>query len=174
MSRKGHPKTARRQALRWRPRLCPLSKESREKRPGHDGRDHSQGSSPSHWGLRKKFCGPQGAHQTVLIPKENAKTSRRSVKDLEEVNIELVTHMDDVLGFALVPDKAGELFKEPKWPHRSFAGKTRGRRRFARIEPKGTGKPRITRIGDLISVPLVCFWFFPAFAHQPEACFYLC
>ncbi len=51
----------------------------------------------------------------MLIPKDNAKDLKEiPAKILEEINIELLTHMDDVLRLALAPKEAGELFKEPE------------------------------------------------------------
>ena len=67
-------------------------------------------------GLKEKILAAHRALiKTVLIPKENAKDLKEiPSKVLEEINIELVSHMDDVLGFALATDNAGELFKEPE------------------------------------------------------------
>jgi ATP-dependent Lon protease len=67
-------------------------------------------------GLKEKILAAHRALiKTVLIPKENAKDLKEiPSKILEEVNIELVTHMDDVLRFAVAPDRVDELFREPE------------------------------------------------------------
>ncbi len=67
-------------------------------------------------GLKEKILAAHRALlKTVLIPKENAKDLKDiPEKILREVNIELLTHMDDVLKFALATDGAGKLFKEPE------------------------------------------------------------
>ena len=67
-------------------------------------------------GLKEKILAAHRALiKTVLIPKENAKDLKEiPAKILEEVNIELLTHMDDVLRLALAPKEASELFKEPE------------------------------------------------------------
>ncbi|MGC9196102.1 MAG: endopeptidase La [Syntrophobacteraceae bacterium] len=66
-------------------------------------------------GLKEKILAAHRALlKTVLIPKDNAKDLKDiPEKILREVNIELLTHMDDVLKFALVTDQAGKLFTEP-------------------------------------------------------------
>ncbi len=67
-------------------------------------------------GLKEKILAAHRALiKTVLIPKENAKDLKEiPAKILEEINIELLTHMDDVLRLALAPEEARELFKEPE------------------------------------------------------------
>ena len=67
-------------------------------------------------GLKEKILAAHRALiKTVLIPRENAKDLKEiPPKILEEVNIELLTHMDDVLRLALVPKEASGLFKEPE------------------------------------------------------------
>jgi ATP-dependent Lon protease len=67
-------------------------------------------------GLKEKILAAHRALlKTVLIPKENAKDLKDiPEKILREVNIELLTHMDDVLKFALASDEVGKLFKEPE------------------------------------------------------------
>jgi ATP-dependent Lon protease len=67
-------------------------------------------------GLKEKILAAHRALlKTVLIPKDNAKDLKEiPAKILEEINIELLTHMDDVLRLALAPKEAGELFKEPE------------------------------------------------------------
>jgi ATP-dependent Lon protease len=67
-------------------------------------------------GLKEKILAAHRALlKTVLIPRDNAKDLKEiPAKVLEEINIELVNHMDDVLRLALVPDEAGNLFKEPE------------------------------------------------------------
>ncbi len=65
-------------------------------------------------GLKEKILAAHRALiKTVLVPKDNAKDLKEiPAKILEEVNIELLTHMDDVLRLALAPKEPGELFKE--------------------------------------------------------------
>ncbi len=67
-------------------------------------------------GLKEKILAAHRALiKTVLIPKENAKDLKEiPAKILEEINIELVTHMDDVLRLALAPGEVRKLFKEPE------------------------------------------------------------
>ncbi|MGC8495393.1 MAG: S16 family serine protease, partial [Syntrophobacteraceae bacterium] len=49
------------------------------------------------------------------IPKDNAKDLKEiPEKILREVNIELLTHMDDVLKFALATEEPGKVFQEPE------------------------------------------------------------
>ena len=66
-------------------------------------------------GLKEKIL---AAHRslikTVLIPKENAKDMKDiPQKILQEINIELVDHTDDVLRKALVLENESSLFREP-------------------------------------------------------------
>ncbi|ROR01462.1 endopeptidase La [Desulfosoma caldarium] len=63
-------------------------------------------------GLKEKILAAhRGLIKTVLIPEENAKDLRDiPAKILEEVNVELVGHMDDVLRKALVLDDPERLF----------------------------------------------------------------
>ncbi len=65
-------------------------------------------------GLKEKILAAhRGLIKTVLIPEENAKDLRDiPAKILEEVNVELVGHMDDVLRKALVLDDPDSLFKD--------------------------------------------------------------
>ncbi|MGC9967022.1 MAG: endopeptidase La [Syntrophobacteraceae bacterium] len=67
-------------------------------------------------GLKEKILAAHRALiKTVLVPKDNAKDLKEiPAKILEEINIELVTHMDDVLRLALAPVEADKLFKEPE------------------------------------------------------------
>jgi ATP-dependent Lon protease len=67
-------------------------------------------------GLKEKILAAHRALlKTVLIPNENAKDLKDiPEKILGEINIELMTHMDDVLKIALATDEAGKLFKEPE------------------------------------------------------------
>src|SRR5208283_1166778 len=67
-------------------------------------------------GLKEKILAAHRALiKTVLIPEENAKDLKEiPAKILEEVNIELLRHMDDVLRLALAPEESGKLFKEPE------------------------------------------------------------
>jgi len=67
-------------------------------------------------GLKEKILAAHRALiKTVLIPEENAKDLKEiPAKILQEINIELLRHMDDVLKHALVPEEARELFKEPE------------------------------------------------------------
>jgi ATP-dependent Lon protease len=67
-------------------------------------------------GLKEKILAAHRALiKTVLIPEENAKDLKEiPAKILQEVNIELMTHMDDVLKFALASDETGKLFEEPE------------------------------------------------------------
>ncbi len=65
-------------------------------------------------GLKEKILAAhRGLIKTVLIPKENAKDLKEiPEKILEEVNIELVEHMDEVLRKALALDDPESLFKK--------------------------------------------------------------
>jgi ATP-dependent Lon protease len=67
-------------------------------------------------GLKEKILAAHRALiKTVLIPEENAKDLKEiPAKILQEINIELLRHMDDVLKLALAPQEAQELFKEPE------------------------------------------------------------
>jgi ATP-dependent Lon protease len=67
-------------------------------------------------GLKEKILAAHRALiKTVLIPEENAKDLKEiPAKILQEINIELLRHMDDVLKHALAPEEARELFKEPE------------------------------------------------------------
>jgi ATP-dependent Lon protease len=67
-------------------------------------------------GLKEKILAAHRALiKTVLVPKDNAKDLKEiPAKILEEINIELLTHMDDVLRLALAPKEASKLFKEPE------------------------------------------------------------
>lgn len=69
-------------------------------------------------GLKEKILAAhRGLIKTVLIPEENAKDLRDiPAKILEEVNVELVGHMDDVLRKALVLDDPERLFKDASPP----------------------------------------------------------
>ncbi|MGQ9749229.1 endopeptidase La [Desulfosoma sp.] len=69
-------------------------------------------------GLKEKILAAhRGLIKTVLIPEENAKDLRDIPgKILEEVNVELVGHMDDVLRKALVLDDPERLFKDTPSP----------------------------------------------------------
>jgi ATP-dependent Lon protease len=66
-------------------------------------------------GLKEKILAAhRGLLKTVLIPKENAKDLKEiPEKILQEINVELVEHMDDVLRKALAISEDAELFKEP-------------------------------------------------------------
>ncbi|MFP5213797.1 MAG: endopeptidase La [Acidobacteriota bacterium] len=66
-------------------------------------------------GLKEKILGAHRALiKTVLVPKENAKDLKDiPPKILEEINVELVEHMDDVLRKALAINDESELFREP-------------------------------------------------------------
>ena len=90
-------------------------------------------------GLKEKILAAHRALiKTVLIPKENAKDLKEiPAKILEEINIELVTHMDDVLRLALAPDEAGELFKEPEAAAPVILPKEAGGRRDSRALTPG-------------------------------------
>lgn len=65
-------------------------------------------------GLKEKILAAHRALiKTVLVPQENAKDLKEiPPKILQEVNIELVEHMDDVLRRALVLERESDLFKE--------------------------------------------------------------
>lgn len=67
-------------------------------------------------GLKEKILAAhRGLLKTVLIPKDNAKDLKEiPEKILQEINIELVEHMDDVLRKALTITEDTELFKEPR------------------------------------------------------------
>ncbi|MGO9529793.1 MAG: endopeptidase La [Syntrophobacteraceae bacterium] len=67
-------------------------------------------------GLKEKILAAHRALiKTVLVPKDNAKDLKEiPAKILEEINIELLTHMDDVLRLALAPKEASKLFTEPE------------------------------------------------------------
>jgi ATP-dependent Lon protease len=66
-------------------------------------------------GLKEKILAAhRGLLKTVLIPQENAKDLKEiPEKILQEINIELVEHMDDVLRLALTFKDDQELFQEP-------------------------------------------------------------
>ncbi|MCE5335042.1 MAG: endopeptidase La [Desulfobacteraceae bacterium] len=67
-------------------------------------------------GLKEKILAAHRALiKTVLIPMENAKDLKEiPSKILEEINVELMEHMDDVLRHALVFQEDHTLFKEPE------------------------------------------------------------
>ena len=67
-------------------------------------------------GLKEKILAAHRALiKTVLVPQENAKDLKEiPAKILQEINIELMTHMDDVLKLALAHEEAGKLFEEPE------------------------------------------------------------
>ena len=67
-------------------------------------------------GLKEKTLAAHRALlKTVLIPKDNAKDIKEiPAKVLEEMNVELVEHMDDVLRLALAVNDPSEIFKEPE------------------------------------------------------------
>jgi ATP-dependent Lon protease len=69
-------------------------------------------------GLKEKILAAhRGLLKTVLIPKENAKDLKEiPEKILQEIEIELVEHMDDVLRHALTVKDDRELFQEPSSP----------------------------------------------------------
>lgn len=66
-------------------------------------------------GLKEKILAAhRGLLKTVLVPKENAKDLKDIPgKILQEMEIELVEHMDDVLRHALTVKDSRELFHEP-------------------------------------------------------------
>jgi ATP-dependent Lon protease len=66
-------------------------------------------------GLKEKILAAhRGLLKTVLIPNDNAKDLKDiPVKILQEIEIELVEHMDDVLRHALTVKDPRELFQEP-------------------------------------------------------------
>jgi ATP-dependent Lon protease len=66
-------------------------------------------------GLKEKILAAhRGLLKTVLIPQENAKDLKEiPEKILQEIEIELVEHMDDVLRHALTVKEDRELFQEP-------------------------------------------------------------
>jgi len=66
-------------------------------------------------GLKEKILAAhRGLLKTVLIPKDNAKDLKDIPgKILQEIEIELVEHMDDVLHHALTVKDPRELFQEP-------------------------------------------------------------
>ena len=66
-------------------------------------------------GLKEKILAAHRALlKTVLIPKDNAKDLKEiPEKILQEINMELVEHMDDVLRKALTITEDAGLFKEP-------------------------------------------------------------
>lgn len=66
-------------------------------------------------GLKEKTLAAHRALlKTILVPKENAKDLKEiPAKILEEINIELVEHMDEVLRKALAIEDDGVLFREP-------------------------------------------------------------
>ena len=67
-------------------------------------------------GLKEKILAAHRALiKTVLIPKENAKDLKDiPAKILQEINIELMTHMDDVLKFALATEERLNSSRSPK------------------------------------------------------------
>ena len=67
-------------------------------------------------GLKEKILAAHRALlKTVLVPRENAKDLKEiPAKILEEINLELVTHMDDVLRLALALKEGDKLLKEPE------------------------------------------------------------
>ncbi|MEM5786429.1 MAG: endopeptidase La [Syntrophobacteraceae bacterium] len=69
-------------------------------------------------GLKEKILAAHRALiKTVLVPKENAKDLKDiPPKILEEINIELVDHMDEVLKFALATKEGDLVIKEPDAP----------------------------------------------------------
>jgi ATP-dependent Lon protease len=69
-------------------------------------------------GLKEKILAAhRGLLKTVLIPKENAKDLKEiPEKILQEIEIELVEHMDDVLRHALTFKDDRELFQESSSP----------------------------------------------------------
>ncbi|MEN6486603.1 MAG: endopeptidase La, partial [Syntrophobacteraceae bacterium] len=66
-------------------------------------------------GLKEKTLAAHRALlKTVLIPRDNAKDIKEiPARVLEEINVELVEHMDDVLRLALAVKDDSEIFKEP-------------------------------------------------------------
>ena len=86
-------------------------------------------------GLKEKILAAHRALiKTVLIPKENAKDLKEiPAKILEEINIELVTHMDDVLRLALAPGEVGSCSRNRKHPLRLSCRRNRRETRFGRI-----------------------------------------
>jgi len=66
-------------------------------------------------GLKEKILAAhRGLLKTVLIPNDNAKDLKEiPEKILQEIEVELVEHMDDVLRKALTVSDDAELFKEP-------------------------------------------------------------
>jgi ATP-dependent Lon protease len=70
-------------------------------------------------GLKEKILAAHRALlKTVLVPRDNAKDVKEiPQKILQEINIELVEHMDDVLRKALALENEEELFREPPPPH---------------------------------------------------------
>ncbi|MCK8600242.1 endopeptidase La [Desulfoferrobacter suflitae] len=69
-------------------------------------------------GLKEKILAAHRALlKTVLIPRDNAKDLKDiPQKILQEINLELVEHMDDVLRKALVIESDEQLFHEPVEP----------------------------------------------------------
>ncbi len=69
-------------------------------------------------GLKEKILAAHRALiKTVLVPKENAKDLKEiPAKILEEINIELVEHMDQVLRHALDLKEGNVMLKEPETP----------------------------------------------------------
>jgi len=69
-------------------------------------------------GLKEKILAAHRALiKTVLVPKENAKDLKEiPAKILEEINIELVEHMDQVLRLALDLKEGNVMLKEPETP----------------------------------------------------------
>ncbi len=67
-------------------------------------------------GLKEKTLAAHRALiKTVLVPRENAKDLKEiPAKILEEINVELVDHMDDVLRLALDLKEGDKLFREPE------------------------------------------------------------
>lgn len=65
-------------------------------------------------GLKEKILAAhRGLMKTVLIPRENAKDLKEiPEKILEEINVEMVEHMDDVLKKALLISDEKELFRD--------------------------------------------------------------
>lgn len=66
-------------------------------------------------GLKEKILAAhRGLLKKVLVPVDNAKDLKEiPEKILQEIDIELVAHMDEVLRQALVPDDSRQLFHEP-------------------------------------------------------------
>ncbi len=71
-------------------------------------------------GLKEKILAAhRGLMKTVLIPRDNAKDLKDiPAKILQEIEVQVVEHMDDVLKRALILEEGQELFRDAEGPSR--------------------------------------------------------